>query len=111
MEVKIDTALLLQQSFELIQKDFGLAEDGGAGDRIIQSEDQLLHFLTKKINQMIDSDMNSLLNALYRIDIPEQTTKKILYSEAHENIAHQLAKAIIQREQQKVVTRLQHRFS
>ena len=67
--------------------------------------DRLLVWLTKQVNHLLDHDLNRLLNALYRIDIPEHQTKKILQDSKQGEMARNLALAIIDREKQKVLTR------
>lgn len=100
----MDEVTLLRQSYQLVRKDFGLEdeiefEDGEKGF------DRLENFLTKQVNYLLDHDLNRLLNALYRIDISEDKTKKLLQSSNQGEIGRNLARAIIEREKQKVITR------
>lgn len=58
---------------------------------------KLLNKLTKQISYMISNDFNSLLNALYRIDVDEQKLKFAI-SEANTNdVAETIAKMVIDR--------------
>ncbi|MEO1254111.1 MAG: hypothetical protein AAFY41_04365 [Bacteroidota bacterium] len=98
---------LVQESYQLIKKDFGLEdqfnfknEDSNAG--------RLLDYLTKYINDLIDHDLNSLLNILYRIDISEIEVKNLLQNSKHGEIASKIANTVIEREKQKVITRQQY---
>lgn len=100
----MDEVTLVRQSYQLVRKDFGLEvemefEDGDNGF------DRLEDFLTNQVNYLLDHDLNRLLNAMYRIDIPEQKTKELLQSSTQGEIARNIARAIIEREKQKVFTR------
>lgn len=100
----MDEVTLVRQSYQLVRKDFGLEvemefEDGDNGF------DRLEDFLTNQVNYLLDHDLNRLLNAMYRIDIPEQKTKELLQSSTQGEIARNIVRAIIEREKQKVFTR------
>jgi len=96
---------LIEKSYRLIKKDLGLEEemDFQATDSAF---DRLKKYLVIHISQMLDSDFNGLLNALYRIDIPEHKVKLLISSSEPDTMAHDIAVAIIEREKQKVITRL-----
>lgn len=104
----MDEVTLADKSFQLIKKDFGLEED-----LIFEGQenafDRLEFFLTSQINHLLDSDFNRLLNALYRIDISERKVQEVLNQSPQGTIANKLANAIIEREKQKVITRLKYR--
>ncbi|MEP1032930.1 hypothetical protein [Ekhidna sp.] len=95
---------LVKQSYQLIRKDFGLEVEmefeGGKN-----GFDRLEDFLTKQVNYLLDNDLNRLMNALYRIDIPEQRAKELLHDSQQGQIARNLARAIIEREKQKIIMR------
>ncbi|MEP1095491.1 MAG: hypothetical protein ABJG78_10295 [Cyclobacteriaceae bacterium] len=99
---------LAKESYQLILKDFGLEEDSEIEEAKI-AFDWLEKYLTMKVSYLLDHDFNGLLNALYRIDISESTAKKLLKLPAGDSIARDIAKAIIEREKQKVITRQQFR--
>jgi len=99
---------LAKESYHLILKDFGLEEDSEIEEAKI-AFDWLENYLTVKVSHLLDHDFNGLLNALYRIDISETKTKELLQLSTSENLAQNLAKAIIDREKQKVITRQQFR--
>ena len=71
--------------------------------------DVLIEKLTIVINDFLDYDMNKLLNILYKIDVNEQRLKYILSEEQPENIAHEIALLVVEREKQKVLTREKYR--
>ena len=111
----MEDKLVLQQSFDLIKKDFGI---GGEMDLSSQEMDLSSHrsaykaledFLTDQINSMLNTDLNALLNALYRIDLREDKVKELLHHSEPSEIARSVAKAVIEREKQKVITRLKYR--
>ncbi len=99
---------LAMESYHLILRDFGLEEDSEIGEAKI-AFDWLEEYLTKQINYLLDHDFNRLLNALYRIDISESKMKELLQFSQGDEIARNIAKAIIERERQKVITRQQFR--
>lgn len=104
----IDEVTLAKESYQLIKKDFGLEEV----NEVVEVEiafDWLEEYLTKEVNFLIDNDFNSLLNALYRIDISDAQTKELLHQSDTSQIARNIAIAIIDREKQKVITRAQYR--
>ncbi len=100
----MDEVTLVRQSYQLVRKDFGLEEEMEFENEE-NAFDRLLEYLTKQVNYLLDHDLNRLLNALYRIDIPEQKTKELLQNSKQGEIASGIARAIIQREKQKVITR------
>lgn len=57
------------------------------------------------IEYYLNNDMNGLLNAFYRMDISEGKFKEILIQNDPENIALDLARLVISREMEKVITR------
>ncbi|MEQ9467545.1 MAG: hypothetical protein RLN88_09040 [Ekhidna sp.] len=102
--VSMDEVTLVRQSYQLVRKDFGLEENFDFEEGQI-GFDRLEEFLAKQVNYLLDHDLNKLLNALYRIDIPESQVKQLLHYSSQGEIAKNMAKAIIEREKQKVITR------
>ncbi len=105
----MDEVTLAKQSYQLVRKDFGLEVDmefeEGENDF-----DRLEDWLTKQVNYLLDHDLNRLLNALYRIDIAEEQTKELLQGSKQGQIARNLARAIMEREKQKVITRQKYQL-
>ena len=97
---------IVKQSYDLIRKDLGLEEEWGFKDSE-NDFDRLEVFLTTQIRYLLDNDFNKLINALYRIDIPEAKVTHLL-NEA-KDLANSLAKVVIEREKQKVFTRSRYR--
>ena len=103
----MDEVTLVKESYHLVRKDFGLEVDTEFENEK-NGFDRLEDFLTKQVDCLLDHDLNKLLNALYRMDIPEETTRELLQSSQQGEIARNLARAIIEREKQKVITRLNY---
>lgn len=103
----MDQVTLAEKSYQLVQKDLGL-EDELVFEGIENAFDRLEEYLTKQVNHLLDHDLNKLLNALYRIDISEEKVKELLQQSEQGKIASSLAKTIIEREKQKVLTRLKY---
>ncbi|TRX57776.1 hypothetical protein FNH22_15320 [Fulvivirga sp. M361] len=64
--------------------------------------------LTAEINRMLDEDLGSLLNALYRIDIGETLVTQVLAEENLSDIAPKLSDMIIARELLKIKLRTEY---
>jgi hypothetical protein len=106
----MDEFTLAQQSLQLVRKDLGFKEDISLEDHPDPFE-PLLVFLEKRIKHMLDVDFASLLNAMYRIDIPEDQVKVLLELTKPQDLAKAIATAIIEREKQKAITRQKYRPS
>lgn len=91
---------------QLIIKDFSLeATDLPEG---ISKIDELRTALRKIISYLLDRDMSRLLLALYRIDVSETKVKQVLAEAKPEEIADAITDLIIERELQKVETRIKY---
>lgn len=97
-------AELIRQSANLISEDFDLKTFIDVSDY-----ESLLNALAKAVKNYLDSDLNGLLNTLYRIDINESDVRGILTTAPPEKMAKLLAEKILQRELQKVHTRRKYR--
>jgi len=65
--------------------------------------------LTNIILELLNTDLNQLMSALYKIDISEQIFKNIISNAPPKKIAPLLAQEIIKRELQKMETREKYR--
>ncbi|HHP7240472.1 MAG TPA: hypothetical protein ACFCUD_02310 [Cyclobacteriaceae bacterium] len=98
---------LAYHSQELIQKHMLLNEN----ELQIQKQDvddplkELEFELTRLVQNLLDTDFNRLINAMYRIDINQQVFQKIVNETYPDHISNELAKVIINREIEKVKTR------
>jgi hypothetical protein len=61
--------------------------------------------LAQKINGMIDSDFAGLIRILYRIDVEESKLRYLLNNNKAENTGLILARLIIERQMQKIMSR------
>jgi len=73
------------------------------------SEQELEQALASIINNLLNQDMTRLMNAFYKIDLDETVFKKILSTEAPDQLALSLSREVIKREMQKVITREKYR--
>ncbi|MTI38149.1 hypothetical protein [Fulvivirga lutimaris] len=91
---------------QLIIKDFSLEEtDLPEG---ISKIDELKVALKKIVSYLLDRDMSRLLLALYRIDVSEKKVKQVLAEAEPGKIAESITDLIIERELQKVETRIKY---
>jgi hypothetical protein len=69
------------------------------------SENQLAILLAERINELIKNDMNSLITALYRIDVDERKIREMLTKNKGTDAALIIAHLVIERQKQKIKTR------
>jgi len=91
------------QVLEMTNKDVGLT----LSSTDILTKDALLVELTKAIQYLIEKDFEKLMHILYRIDVSESKVKQVFGLE--QDVAGQIAQLIIEREQQKVITRAKYK--
>jgi len=63
------------------------------------------NFLAEKMNELIKNNFNHLVQVLYRIDINETKLKEVLKNNPHEDAGKIIARLIIERQQQKMVSK------
>ncbi len=102
----MDENELAIRSFELIKRDFGIEENFEG--QVENPFDRLHSILVRVVRYLLDKDFNGLMIALYRIDVSEEKVKKILELSHPDELASNLATAIIEREKKKVETRLKY---
>ena len=64
-------------------------------------------YLSDKMNELIKSDFNHLVQILYRIDVNEAKLKQVLKDNSNEDAGKIIAALIIERQQQKTKSRQQ----
>lgn len=89
----------LLQVVEMTNKDVGLSLSPSS----IADYAHLIRELSRTVEYLIDKDFEKLMQILYRIDISE-TKVKLAFGLEH-NVAYEIALLIIEREEQKVITR------
>lgn len=102
----MDEQVIWEGSYELIRKDLQLEESFQSSGEV--GFEALHVFLTRRVQELLNHDFAHLLNALYRIDIPQNRVEEILNCSAPEMLASELSRAIIEREKQKMITRLKY---
>jgi hypothetical protein len=94
---------------ELIHKDLQLDED----EALMKEEHIDLSTLHEKLSMLVaylmEHDMHRLLNAMYRLDVSEARFHAAMQSDSKQEAAIRIADLIIEREMQKVKTRLHYR--
>ena len=85
---------------DLVKKDFELSTNDAP-----MSEDELLHLLSEEVGLMIETRLDFLLGLMYRLDIDEMKIRKALAfgNEDAPNVS--LAKLILQRQKQRVLSK------
>ncbi len=63
----------------------------------------LLQLLTRAVQQLMDTNFEGLMQVLYRIDVDENRVKAAFGLQ--QDVAQQIALLILEREEQKVITR------
>jgi hypothetical protein len=69
------------------------------------TENELAGLLANRINELIRSDMNVLITALYRIDVDEKKIREMLIKNKETDAALVIAHLVIERQKQKIKTR------
>lgn len=95
---------------DLISKDLQLDED----EALLASEDKPdINMLHRKLSLLIaylmEHDMHRLLNAMYRLDVSENSFHEAMQSSSKEEAALNVTKLVLDREMQKVKTRLYYK--
>jgi hypothetical protein len=90
----------IQKSLEFLKQDFELPM---IQDKL--TEEKLIKVLTPVVSNMLDRDFEKLLNICYRIDLGEKKLKYILHESQPENMAQDLATALVKRQIQKIEIR------
>ena len=81
----------LQQSFQLP----ATIEDGAEAEL----------FLALQMNELIKNNFHLLVQLLYRIDVSEIKLKQVLKENPNEDAGKMIARLIIERQQQKIISR------
>ncbi len=89
-----------RQTLNLIRQDLELPDEALALD-----ENHAILLLSKAVKELLDRDFERMLQICYRIDLSEFTLKKILNESDPENLSLDLAKALWDRQKQKVEMR------
>ena len=92
---------------KLICKDMSLSEDESAGLQF-SDQQQILLQLERLIAYLLDHDFNRLINACYRMDIPEDDLSIALHTDDPEKVAWEIANLVFERQMKKVEMRIKY---
>lgn len=95
-----ETALALNKSWQV-------KVDDGAGSE--WNWEWLLKALAGRIHEMLENDFEGLINAMYRMDVAERDFRKAMQGESLELMSLNIARLVMEREKQKVITRRKYR--
>ena len=85
-----------------LQHLLGLGKESGG---IHDSDESLLKYIEFRVQELINSNFQGLLQSLYRIDINEKELKKSIENSSPEKVAGIIAEKILEREKQKLKTK------
>jgi len=95
------------QVIELINKDLNVADEDMA---LVPQKDLDQHLLREKltavIRHLMDTNFEKLCQAMYRMDVSEKKFDMVFTENSKEEIPEKLADLVIERELQKVHTRM-----
>ncbi|HXB06841.1 MAG TPA: hypothetical protein VNW04_06995 [Puia sp.] len=77
--------------------------------RDVPAMDELEALLAEKVNRMIQTDFDALVQLLYRIDVNEGRLRGLLQENAGEDAGRVIARLILERQWQKIETRRRYR--
>ena len=86
-----------------------LLDPGKESGDIDWSDESLLKYLDIRIQELINSDFQGLLQILYRLDINEKELKKSIENSSPEKVAGIIAEKILKREKQKLKSKEEYR--
>lgn len=73
------------------------------------SYQEILAKLTPVVNHLLDTDMNALMNILYRIDVSENKLKQVLSTTEPHLVGLEVSKLILDRQMEKIETRKKYK--
>ena len=95
---------ILEQSFNLVARDFGTGE---LPEKQL-SREFVKSWLTEKIQDLIDHQIERLWNILYRIDVNENRAREAISQCEPGELAAALAEMVLERQIEKIKTRIQY---
>ena len=95
-----EMSTLAAETFALVTQELALPEIKEEFD-----EQKAVAVITQALRQLLDKNLERLLQICYRIDLSENTLKKILSESPPEQLASDLAQALWDRQKQKIVLR------
>lgn len=92
-----DIASTLGSSYELLPMDVS-----------VETRDELRHILAERITTLLSTQPEKLMNILYRFDVSEDKIHDVFTKAFPFDIPFKVADLIIERQQQKLLTRQQY---
>jgi hypothetical protein len=71
----------------------------------MEGDDQLIAFMSKRIEELMAGEFESLMSIMYRLDVDESGIRKALSSTNPENPATTLARLIVLRQKKRMATK------
>ncbi len=101
MESELDiTRSLISKFFDLDKKENSFFQEGNPSHLEMEA------LLSARISEMLADEMEALINAMYRMDVPEPAFHEAM---AHADRAERIAKLVVERLIQKAKTRIWYR--
>jgi hypothetical protein len=82
----------------------GLLQQAKPGEN---NNEKFLEELIRRVNHLINTDFEKLVQLLYRVDVSESKLKKILQENAGDDAGKLIALLLIERQQEKLASRKQ----
>ncbi|GAB4326886.1 MAG: hypothetical protein OHK0038_00390 [Flammeovirgaceae bacterium] len=99
----------LHHTAKLIRLDIqAVIPEGVYGLEKYEFQREMFKAVTLRVLEMMKYEFEQLVDALYRIDVSEEMAKKAFLNNSEIEIAQELARLIIERESQKVQTRMKY---
>lgn len=93
----------------LINKDFGSTEEGLIISSDIPDRNIIREKLAILIAHLMENNFEKLCQAMYRLDVSEAKFDRVMNNQPLEEIPYAVADLVIEREMQKVRTRIMHK--
>jgi hypothetical protein len=98
-----------EQLASLINKDLGNPEEGMLIPLNGLNQNMIREKLAIIISHLMQSNFEKLCQAMYRLDVSETRFDRVMNEKTPEEIPHAVADLVIEREMQKVRTRMMHK--
>ncbi len=100
----LDSTTLIKQTGEEVISDFALEQQ-----QIPESEEELLDMVSDVVGYLIEKRLEYLMQVLYRLDVDEKLMRQAFAPDNSEPVNISLAKAIIDRQKKKILTKEEYR--
>jgi hypothetical protein len=97
------------QLASLLNKDLGYPDEGLVISSGIPDRNDIREKLALLISHLMQNNFEKLCQAMYRLDVSEARFDKVMNEKPLEEIPYAIADLVIEREMQKVRTRIMHK--